>query len=64
MTDRDHRLDSTRPHREIQITETGFSVRGQDILKSERTKRTIQRVKDHLVVEQSSGNADPPGSQG
>ena len=59
VTERYRRLDDTRPHRKIQITETGFSVSGRDILESETAKQTLRRVKENLVVERSSQESEP-----
>ena len=58
VTKRYRRIDSTRPHREIQFTETGFSVSGRDILKSETAKQTLRRVKENLVVERGSRDSE------
>ena len=53
------RFDRTRPHREVRITETGFSVNGRDIQKSESTKRIIEKAKDGFALEQSSRSSEP-----
>lgn len=58
VAERYRRFDKNRPHRKINITETGFSVRGRDILKSESAKRTIQLVKEGLIVEKSSRSSE------